>query len=225
MRFLIHEMGFERLLAAGQLRYVQREQPSGATEAWRLTQAAAGYRFLRVDVDCRSVNGENYLFHLTLRDGGDPERLNFRFWRPGLKISGNVLFQPEGAIVHRVVNDQRFQETVDTPLPFWFPSAVGLAQLVPLVGAGAPATEVLTLDPDRALAFHQALMVVEAGAQEELVVARHVLRSRPYSIRWREQDRVVWLDDDGLPLRVAFPDGLNATETRYIRYFQRQQEA
>ncbi len=37
MRFIIHEQPFERIVAAGQYRYEQAGQPTGAVEHWRLT--------------------------------------------------------------------------------------------------------------------------------------------------------------------------------------------
>ena len=52
MRFIIHEQGYERLVAAGQLRYARDGEATGTRELWRLTMAVAGYQFLRVGLGC-----------------------------------------------------------------------------------------------------------------------------------------------------------------------------
>ena len=76
MRFIIHELPYERPLLSGRLRYERDGVPSGAVESWRLTAAVDGYRFLRVDVDAREApSGRSWLYHLTLNPAGLPDRV------------------------------------------------------------------------------------------------------------------------------------------------------
>ena len=71
MRFIIHELPYERPLLAGRLRYERDGQPTGAIEFWRLTDAVDGYRFLRVDLDARdAASGRSWLYHATLDAAG-----------------------------------------------------------------------------------------------------------------------------------------------------------
>ncbi len=73
MRFIIHQLPYERPIVAGQLRYERDGAPTGAVEQYRLTAAVDGYRFLRVDLDARTApSGRSTLYHLTLNPDGQP---------------------------------------------------------------------------------------------------------------------------------------------------------
>jgi hypothetical protein len=91
MRFIIHEQPYEKVVAAGELRYEQEGVTTGAVEHWRLTTAVDSYQFLRIDLDARSApSGQSTLYHLVLNENGRPERLRFRQWSGEHKIAGNL---------------------------------------------------------------------------------------------------------------------------------------
>lgn len=93
MRFIIHEMPYERPLLAGRLRYERDGVPTGAVELWRITNAVDGYRFLRVDLDAREAeSGRSSLYHVTLNPAGRPEQLKFRLWGNGPEVSGSLVW-------------------------------------------------------------------------------------------------------------------------------------
>ena len=92
MRFIIHELPYEKPVAAGRFRYEQNSQATGAVEHWRLTTAVDDYHFVRVDLDARAAtSGHTYLYHLVLNPAGRPERLHYRFWTTGVEVTGNIL--------------------------------------------------------------------------------------------------------------------------------------
>ena len=102
MRFLIHELPYERPLLAGRLRYRRDGAPMGAVESWRLTDAAEGYRFLRVDMDAREApSGHSHLYHATLDPSGRLEQLKFRFWGQGHEVEGLRRRDPEDAVAEQ----------------------------------------------------------------------------------------------------------------------------
>lgn len=233
MRFIIREQPFERVLAAGKLQYEQAGRPTGAVERWRLTTAASGYRFLRVDLDAReAASGHTYLYHLLMNENGRAERLQYRFWGSGLQIKGNVLLEEKSVTVSRETNGQHFEEEVELPAAygFWFPSAVGLGLLADLASAGQPETAVTlhaTIDPQTAaevLALQQTAVSLVPGNEEQLTVMGQPVAVRSVTIRWDEQERTLWLDEHNWPLKMRRDDGLTAVETRYIRYRPFSQE-
>ena len=71
-------------------------QPTGAVEEWRLSDAVDGYRFLRVDLDARNApSGRSYLYHLTMDKLGNLVQLKFRLWTEGSEIIGSVLLEKD----------------------------------------------------------------------------------------------------------------------------------
>ena len=219
MRFIIREQEFEKIVASGLLRYEQDGRPTGAVEQWRLTEAAGGYRFLRVDLDAREASGDSYLYHLVLGPDGRPERLKFRFFAPQEMIVGDVLVEKTGMIVMRDVNRQHFEEevTMDRQSRFWFPSVMGLSLLAHDNRTAETVPAVLL---DKAADFAPRLVDVRLspGEKETLAVAQQEVGVRPLSIRWQDQERTLWLDDNNRPVKMVRGDGLTAIETRYIQY-------
>jgi hypothetical protein len=220
MRSLIHELPYEQPLAAGLLRYERDGRATGAVEHWQLTAAVEGYRFLRVDLDARdAASGESTLFHLTLNPGGRPERLRFRFFGPGCDVNGHLLFDEGRLTLSRVVNRVRHEEEMAL-LPgyaFWFPSTIGLGLLAGNVDQAAPLTAV-TLHKATHYGLHATEVTFRHGEAGTLRVGRDELPVRLLDIRWQAQQRLLWLDEAGWPLKMKRGDGLTAVETRYIRY-------
>ena len=219
MRFIIHELPYERPLLAGRLRYLRDGAPMGAVESWRLTDAAEGYRFLRVDMDAREApSGHSHLYHATLDPAGRLEQLKFRFWGQGHEVEGSVVSQGDEWIASRRV-DGRAYEDVARAGAFWFPTASGLALLADWAGATHGVRLALELsDPARLLALEETPVVIEWGEAETQAIDGAPLAIRPLRVAWADQQRAVWLDADRRPLRLWRDDGLTAVAERLVRY-------
>jgi len=221
MRFLIREQPYESLLSSGRFRYEEDGRPTGAVEHWRLTSESSGYRILRVDLDARAAtSGDSFLYHLLLNRIGMPERLNFRFYGgDGHTVTGTVLVEPATITVSREVDGERFDDDLDVrtlavPWVFWFPSSIGLGLLAEVARANRSVSGV-TLNPERAFALEQSSVAFEWEYDELLTVMNNQVRTLPVTIKWRHQQRRVWIDGDDHPLKMQ-RDRLLAIETRYV---------
>jgi hypothetical protein len=214
MRFIIHEQPYEKVVAAGELRYEQDGAATGAVERWRLTTAVENYTFLRIDLDARAApSGQSSLFHLVLNENGRPQRLRFRHWHKERKIGGNLLFEEGVITASREVNGDSFDEevAVTAATDFWLPSSVGLSLLAK--GEGQTAVH-LTND------FQLGRTEVRRTwhDDEELMVTGRARTSRPLHLQWADQQRTIWLDEQGSVLKMVRGDGLTAVATRLIYY-------
>lgn len=234
MRFIIRELAYEKPLAAGQLRYEIDGEAMGAVEKWRLTSAASGYRFLRVDLDAREAqSGCSYLYHLVLDENGRPERLSFRFWASDMDVKGNVLLEDEILTTSREVNGRRYEDevTFQANCAFWFPSSIGLGLLANCAQGGRPPAEgpmmSVTLKPygedgrhdaQDAFALRRTQVNLTAGPEEQLEIMGRNQWVTPLDIRWDDQVRTIWLDEYNWPVKMKRGDGLTAVENRYVRY-------
>ncbi len=226
MRFIIKEQPYEKLLAAGMWRYERDGRATGAVEHWRLTEAAAGYRFLRVDLDARDAeSGHTYLYHALLNEDGRIERLKYRFWGSGIQVRGDVLLDPETVTASREVNGVSESETLKMPAGygFWFPSAEGLglaAQLPGVVTIPAAALNSVAGGPDTLAVARVELTRYMAITDfvEENVAGQKVWVS-PRRVAWNGRERMVYLrQDDGRPVKMVREDGLTAVAVRHIQY-------
>jgi hypothetical protein len=218
MRFIIHEQPYERPLLSGWLRYERAGAPMGAVEAWRLTAAAEGYRFLRIDMDARAApSGHSHLYHLTLNPAGRPEQLKYRFWGYGHEVSGSAVWDGDEVIARRQVDDQAFED-VARGAAFWLPSGAGLSLLAH--SAGETRGIRMTIDPDPAalMALVETPVTIDWGEAVVEQVGAELLSVRPLHVTWDDQRRAVWLDNEGRPLRVWRDDGLSAVAERLVRY-------
>lgn len=225
MRFLIREQDFEQLSAAGTYRYEQNGRPTGVTEAWRVTSVSDGYRFLRVDLDAREASsGNSYLYHVLLNDQGLPERIKYRAFGPQFSARGDLLVEAGGLTAVRQVNEVAFEEVVDQPpiVASWFPSVAGLGLLV-TQAQKRDNIKAVSLDPAQTTPLSKISMDVACLAEETLAVAGRQLSARPCSIRWPGQQRDIWLDRYGWPVRMVRGDGLTAIETTYMRFKAREE--
>ena len=203
MRFLIHEMGYERPISAGTLRYERDGKPTGAVEKWRLTQAVEGYRFLRIDLDGRENNGDSTLYHLTLTDTYEIERINFRFWNETVKINGNLILEDAGISLARTVNNERVENVTDKRLSLFFSAGMGLSFAGRLAGKMS------------AFYLNEAFELMETELSVEKCVDGD---SECRQLRWQDQHRTIWLSSDGWVIKMQRPDGLTAQATRSIQY-------
>ena len=219
MRFIIHELPYERPLLAGRLRYERDGVPTGAVESWRMTSAMDGYRFLRVDLDAREApSGRSYLYHVTLNPAGLPEQLKFRLWGDGLDAGGTAVWEGSEVIVARNVNGTAYEDEASGSA-FWFPAGSGLAMLAVCIGETNGLTMATdTSDPAGLMAMVETPVDIVLAAAESEIVSNELLTVRPLEVRWADQQRTVWLDGERRPLRLLRGDGLTATAERLIRY-------
>lgn len=219
MRFIVHELPYEQPIAAGRYVYRRQDQPTGAMESWRLTAAVDGYKILRVDLDAREAeSGDSYLYHLTLNPAGQPERLNFRFFRPGLQIRGNVLFEPGRVTLSREINGER--EDGEAPFPagtlFWFPATAGLSLVGGCQGASQELPAVM-LDREVQFDLRPVTITLATGVPEMVLVRGEPVETQPVSLVWLDQERHLWLDEYCWPVQMRRED-LQAVTERYARY-------
>lgn len=219
MRFIIHEMPYERPLLAGRLRYERDGVPTGAVESWRITNAVDGYRFLRVDLDAREAeSGRSSLYHVTLNPAGRPEQLKFRLWGNGPEVSGSLVWNQGEIIAARQVDDVAYQD-VARDRAFWFPAGSGLALLSLSVGEPAGVTMSATAaEPSELMKLVEMPVMIELGEAVLEDVAGELLPVRPLQVNWKEQGRTVWIDPEERPLRLLRDDGLTAVAERLVRY-------
>lgn len=219
MRALIHELPYERPIAAGRYEYRRDGQPTGVLESWRLSAAAEGYQFLRVDVNDAgaTVSGANGLYHLTLDARRRPQRLKFHLFGGSLSLRGDLIFDDGMALLSRTIADKRIEsQTPHTPgAPFWFPTAAGLSMLAaqPLP-TPVPA---LTLDKAADYALLPTTLAVKEGAQQTLSMMGHNIEAHLLHASWDGGECTLWLDDNGWPVQVQWPE-CSAHEQRYVRY-------
>jgi hypothetical protein len=206
------------------LRYERDGRPTGAVESWRLTSAAEGYRFLRVDLDAREApSGRSYLYHVALNPAGRPEQLKYRFWGDGQEIAGSAVWEADQIIATRQVRgvgheDLAYEDTARGSA-FWFPSGAGLALLDWCSGETDGVTLLTdTRDPARLMSLVETQVSIEWGEAATEDVGGELLPVRPLHVAWTDQRRVVWLDVEGRPLRLWRDDGLTAAAERLVRY-------
>jgi hypothetical protein len=222
MRFIIHELPYERPVAAGKLVYEQDGRPTGAVESWRLTDAVDGYGFLRVDLDARqAASGQSTLYHLTLNPAGKPEQLKYRLWKPELAASGMVLWENDGLFIRQQSNHLNYEE-VRKRVPLWFPATSGLALLVQTTLEAREVSAVL-LRPDLAVPEATSILLpacvaISRRSQETVMVMGRAILADVFTIAWDGQERALWLDEHGRPLKMQRNDGLTAVAVQLVEY-------
>jgi hypothetical protein len=219
MRFIIHELPYERPLLAGQLRYERDGEPTGAVESWRLTCAVDGYRFLRVDLDARqALSGRSMLFHATLNPAGGLEQLKYRFWGDSLVVSGTLVSETGIWLAGRTVNGTGYQDEA-TGEGFWFPAAMGLSLLIRMRGGLRAVTlETEPADPGGMMGLREFDINIQSGDTERMPAGGEIVEATSLTIDWPANRRTVWMDVDNRVLRLMRYDGLSATAARLVRY-------
>jgi hypothetical protein len=226
---LIGELGYEKRVATGLLRYTLGGQPTGTVEHWRVTTAPDGYTFLRVDLDSReSDSGNSYLYHLLMGPDGLPERLTYQFFgRTALTVKGNVLFEADRLVHHRETNGVHRDEemAVSAETRFFFPTTHGLSLLTRRYVSGLYNVHAVTLnmygedDHERFFALMPlTIELVPYRHLSEFTLMGRTIVGHPFSITWPENHRHLDVDKHHVPLSMQRNDGLTATETRYMRY-------
>ncbi len=224
MRFIIHEQPYEKPLGAGLWRYEQDGVPTGAVESWRLSTTPDGHLILRVDLDARAAqSGRSTLYHFTMDPFWTPVQLRYRLWDVGAEVTGTALFEEKHLILIAEQGHERSEQVL--PLPpgyvFWFPCSTMLGHL-----ARQPARHLLpgvTLElPEGAAAvglqpLQTGVWITAEGGEEHLAQGERMPLLETV-VRWADQVRTVWLDEDGQARRMQRQDGLTAVETRYVKY-------
>lgn len=235
MRFIIHEQPYEKVVAAGELRYEQEGVATGAVEHWRLTTAVDNYTFLRIDLDARATpSGQSTLYHLVLNENGRPERLRFRQWHDRYRITGNLLFEDGVITASREVDGESSAEelAVTDDVGFWLPSSVGLSLLAGQTvktATSASSTQLsrsvqaVSLQPTRhkqrdLFSLFQTDIQLSWDKDEEVVVMGRAYQSRPFIIQWTDQQYTLWLDEQNCVLQMIGGNRLTAVATRLIHY-------
>ena len=218
MRFLVREQGYERAVAAGQLRYSRDGAPTGVVESWRLNEAVQGYRVLRVDLDGRAAGMNSLLLHLLLDPAGQPERLTFRAWAAdGGKLEGNLFFDADQLICGRTRDGARLSDVNlprPKPLRWWYPAGTGLAAF-----AGLPAGthELIYLDPAAEFVPTPIPVTVGEAVADDLVERDRPVPARKRTITWTQQMRTIWFDEHNWPRRID-AGAWQADEIRYVHF-------
>lgn len=244
MRFIIHEQPYEKPIMAGEYRYERDGRPTGAVETWRLTAAADGYRFLRVDLDAReAASGHTYLYHALVGPGGVVERLKVRLWDlgGGWQVAGDAVFEGDTVSAMRTVNGATSEQVLDLPRGwcFWFPSVAGLyfagwregePKTAPSASSGqaplASSGQAVTLNGHIGGEDTLAVQVVDfeydwlSADYLEMTAAGKVRRYSPWKLSWGDgQWRIIQRDaENGWPLGMERQDGLTAVASRYTIY-------
>lgn len=219
MRSLIRELPYEQPIAAGRYHYRRAGVATGAHESWRLSAAADGYRFLRVDLNADAgESGKSFLFHLTMNAQGNAERLHFRVFGRPTTMKGTVLFEDGTATCTRDVGDERYEETLPyRQHRFWFPATAGLSLLADLASREGTSPG-LTLDTGADMALRQVELAVEPQRADTIQVMGRDVATEVVTVRWQTSARTLWLDEHRWPLRMETEEKLTAVETRYMRY-------
>lgn len=215
MRSLVREKPYETVVASGKLHYWQADKPTGAVESWRLTRTVTDDRIVRVDLDARqAASGSSRLFHYIENGEGVPQRLVYRYLQPDApSIAGNVLFGDD-----ELINSRRdAQRHVDTAalLPLLFPTTVGLA-LLSRLPAGDHQIILLDLQQAGQLRSINVQLVTDDpsnGTGDDVPQAARIVQ-----LRWQDQQRRLWLHEDGFPLQMERQDGLRAVAARFVDY-------
>ena len=232
MRFIIHEQPYEKPVAAGKFRFEQQGKKTGAVETWRLTAAAEGYRFLRVDLDARDApSGHTYLYHAVLNADDQIERLKYRFWdrEAQLQVSGDLVVEETAVSASRTVNGQIFAQALEMPAGFgvWFPSVTGLGFAARLQRPYPQPTVTLNnqIGGSETLAAHKvdiSVALSPTAPEEQLTAGQKMITARR-QISWEKNWRLVTLDEKmwpiGLERESPVGDGLlTAVAYQYIWY-------
>lgn len=209
MRFLIHEQGYERPLAAGTLTY-----SNGAQELWRLTQATT-HTFLRVDLDGRAGSGDSYLYHAVLNEQNQLERLMYRFWNADFAVKGNLIVEADQLTHTREFKTETLSESVpfSPDHRFWFPASMGLSLLT-----GNGSYTGYWLQRDKMFALGETAVSLSRALPDIMTIRGQEYPVTPITISWDNQERHIWQDSFGTVLRMERGAELTAVATRYIRY-------
>lgn len=221
MRFIIPELSYEQPVAKGVWRYEQDGNITGAVEHWRLSAAHEGYQFLRVDLDARSApSGRSYLFHAVLDELNRPVRLKFRLWQAASETRGNVHLEKDAVLYTSGQGEGRVEEIITMPAgyKFWFPAttALGLLATSHFVGRTSAVTLLVSDSAANGPALLPLVTAVEKFRSD--FEPSQDRQQGPIQLFWENQQRSIWLDSSGWPLRMERQDGLAAVETQLVNY-------
>jgi hypothetical protein len=107
-------------------------------------------------------------------------------------------------------------------VPFWFPATTGLVLLAERVKKPGITAAILfqpELEPGEATSSFLSVQVnVSFDGEEQLKVMGNRQSAHSYRIEWEAQQRLLWLDSNGRPLKMQRGDGLTAVATQLVEY-------
>ncbi len=213
MRFLVNEKSYEHPVAAGLLRYAQDGIATGTKEQWRMTRTDRDDLIVRVDLDARGNGNRSYLYHWIEDKNGLLQRLVYRHFGDGKRVSGSILFEDGRFINSRVVAGERVENVVSADA-LLFPSTTGLALLARQFVGGKVA---LLANVEGEVKLIGVEMDVLREDDVEVQVGRKQRQVQTHTLSWQNQTRTV-RHQHGYPLGVHRPDNLTASATQFILY-------
>lgn len=213
MRFLINEKPYERPIAAGSLRYIEDGAATGTQEHWRMTRTTRDDLIVRVDLDARDNGGSSYLYHYIEDSNGVMQRLVYRAFGDGMRVSGSILLEDGHFIDSRVVDGETVEDAISAD-HLLFPSTTGLAVLARHITQATVA--ILDIFADE-IKLHSVAMNCTRADDAELTIGRKLIQAQTNILNWQDQTRTVQ-HHDGFPLTVNRHDGLTATSAQFIFY-------
>jgi hypothetical protein len=135
-----------------------------------------------------------------------------------------VLFDDERITQARTVNGTRLEMEIEVAAGylFWFPATAGLGLLAGARPDPDPRAAV-TLSADKNFALLTTTASYRAAEDETITVMGQPQVAKVRTLAWQDEQRRLWFDAYAWPVRMERND-LVATETRYLRYRQEEDE-
>ena len=125
-------------------------------------------------------------------------------------MTGDVVLNEESITASREVNGTYIDQALDLPIlyGFWFPSTMGVGMLAAVLDcAERTAVGLDTVFSNRSSVFSLFTTKLDLA-----------LSGDRFTVRWANQERILWLDEHKWPVKMRRGDGLTAVATRHINY-------
>ena len=219
MRFIIREQDSEKLLAAGLYSYQHKNQPTGVTEEWRLTEVLGQYRILRTDIDEReSRSNQSTLFHLIINRDNQPQRLKIRFFSPLSLGWADIMISEDGIILSQDFGHGRIETEAefDASVGFLYSSVTWLGMWLSHQRI-QPASKLYYLSKNDQFELIESSSSFQQQKGKPVRVGGRSITTNHYSLKLSDKKQDFWIDSFGLTVKAALSEDLTVEETRYIR--------
>ncbi len=223
MRYLHHVSANEKFIASGVYQQYQGQTLTRYQESWTMHEVGDGAQLIRIDQDARYTGTWSRLAEILISPEDRVERVNILFAQSGTDkpyhlLKTDYVFLEAYVQITRRVDDAEPDYTEIAIAPNLFVRLIDFSLLWGkslLKSAAANTGELPVFVP-----FHKPgmppgqivkgmLPEIEDTAEEMLDIGQ---KSFP-TIRYRTRgDRVVWLDEHGIPLKIIQARGTNQTE-------------